>query len=1044
MSFEITNLNYYFMKSIFTAVLAAATLCVTASAQPQPKQSMHDLLEEFSEPSKTYRTAPFMVWNMEVSQYQIDNMLREFREQGCGGVFIHPRPGLSTEYLSQEWFDLVAYTVRRGHEFGLNVWLYDENSYPSGFAGGHVPRTMPESYNQGQGLKPTVVDVMPDDVSAYTVIVSEKKGKLTNITDKAAKMAGKKGKFYLYEKTYYQPSAWMGGTSYVDLLKPGVTQQFMKVTMSGYEKNLEGDLKLNIEGIFTDEPEIVSPGGVRWTPDLFEVFEQTYGYDLSAQLPALHEEVGDWKKVRHDYFALLSRLFVERWAKPWYEYCADKGIVWTGHYWEHMWPTTTGVPDNMAMAAWQQMPGIDMLFNQFDETSPNAQFGNIRSVKEVRSVANQLGRQRVLSETYGGAGWNATFKDFKRLADWQYVLGVNFVNQHLSHMSLLGSRKTDYPPEFSRAATWWSDYHLLNDYNGRMSAAMSMGDQINDILVLEPTTSVWMYNQYVESTPGNQAKRIGQAFQQLVTQLEKAQVEYDLGCEAIMHDHASVKGNRLVVGKRSYGTFVIPALTENLEGKTFSLLQQFAAAGGRIIALGVPTLVNGAYSEEAAHFFASDRVIRAEKCDEALMDTYLRDKTQIDFQQVQGGDLYHHRRQFSDGQLLLLTNASMDEASNVTVTLPGKYVVRMDAMDGKNYEVPSTSTGDRVTVSVRVEPAGSVLLRFSDTPVAAQSVSDPGQLTLLEPMRPMKIERLKENVLLLDFMDLTCGGETYRNVYWTDACDKVFQKAGLPGNPWYRAVQYGREIVDLDLSKAPGFTATYRFTVTDPKVDMASMVMVVENPNLYTVKINGQVVRGGYYFMVDEDFKRITIGPHVKVGENIIEISAEHPTVFTELAAVYVLGHFDVVNRDDRWVIVPEKKDNTLKDWQALGAPFYPWEMRYTEFYDVRHPDKRHILKVDDWNGSLVQVWINDRKAGVIFAEPYALDVTPYVQKGANRVEVRVVGSLQNLMGPHFRPYDGYAGPDRWQNIEPGRKASDYYLTPFGLKSRFAFYEAEH
>ncbi len=66
-------------------------------------------------------------------------------------------------------------------------------------------------------------------------------------------------------------------------------------------------------------------------------------------------------------------------------------------------------------------------------------------------AANQLGRQRVLSETYGAAGWEATFKDMKRLADWQ-MLGVNLVNQHVGHMSLDGVRKFDYPPMFTRAA----------------------------------------------------------------------------------------------------------------------------------------------------------------------------------------------------------------------------------------------------------------------------------------------------------------------------------------------------------------------------------------------------------------------------------------------------------------------------------------------------------------------------------------------------------------------------------------------------------------
>ena len=58
----------------------------------------------------------------------------------------------------------------------------------------------------------------------------------------------------------------------------------------------------------------------------------------------------------------------------------------------------------MAMYEWHQMPAIDMLFNQLNEDSLQGQFGNIRSVKELGSVANQKGFKRVLSETYGGGG----------------------------------------------------------------------------------------------------------------------------------------------------------------------------------------------------------------------------------------------------------------------------------------------------------------------------------------------------------------------------------------------------------------------------------------------------------------------------------------------------------------------------------------------------------------------------------------------------------------------------------------------------------------
>ena len=83
---------------------------------------------------------------------------------------------------------------------------------------------------------------------------------------------GKSGKYLLFSKTYNEKSDWYGGFSYVDLLYPGVTQKFINVTMSGYEKYLGNELGKTIPGTFTDEPQLDSPDGIRFTPDLFKVF----------------------------------------------------------------------------------------------------------------------------------------------------------------------------------------------------------------------------------------------------------------------------------------------------------------------------------------------------------------------------------------------------------------------------------------------------------------------------------------------------------------------------------------------------------------------------------------------------------------------------------------------------------------------------------------------------------------------------------------------------------------------------------------------------
>ena len=104
--------------------------------------SFKETEKSFVEPGKEFRPAPLWTWNTRVNHEDIDSGLRFFKEQGFGGAFIHPRPGLETDYLSEEWFELYRYAVEKAKELDLDIWIYDENSYPSGFAGGSGPTNL--------------------------------------------------------------------------------------------------------------------------------------------------------------------------------------------------------------------------------------------------------------------------------------------------------------------------------------------------------------------------------------------------------------------------------------------------------------------------------------------------------------------------------------------------------------------------------------------------------------------------------------------------------------------------------------------------------------------------------------------------------------------------------------------------------------------------------------------------------------------------------------------------------------------------------------
>ena len=302
-----------------------------------------ELRQLFADPPAEYRSAPLWVWHDRITEEGIDFQMKEFKKAGIGGVFVHPRPGLITEYLSEEWFHLFDYAVQKGKELGLKVWIYDENSYPSGFAGGHVPAEMPDSYRHGAGLSMEIQQQLHLAVSdTIAVVLKKTEAGFEDVTATLHQENGQKGTYYIFRKTYPAKSAWTGGFSYVDLLYKGVTEKFMDLTMTrGYERNA-ADFGKTVQGIFTDEPNLEAAMSenslLRWTPDLWDAFQQRWGYNLKVHLPSLVEETGNWKKVRHDYYELLLELFVDRWAKPWSRYCDEKNLKWTGHYWEHGWP----------------------------------------------------------------------------------------------------------------------------------------------------------------------------------------------------------------------------------------------------------------------------------------------------------------------------------------------------------------------------------------------------------------------------------------------------------------------------------------------------------------------------------------------------------------------------------------------------------------------------------------------------------------------------------------------------------------------------------
>ncbi|HCF82045.1 MAG TPA: hypothetical protein DER39_10130, partial [Porphyromonadaceae bacterium] len=266
----------------------------------------------------------------------------------------------------------------------------------------------------------------------------------------------------------------------------------------------------------------------------------------------------------------------------------------------------------------------------------------------------------------------------------------------------------------------------------------------------------------------------------------------------------------------------------------------------------------------------------------------------------------------------------------------------------------------------------------------------------------------------------------------------VFKTNGFEnGNPWNSSVQYKKNTVERDTFSGGGFEVTYRFKVTG-NLDK-DIKLVVERPNLFSVSVNGKkasAIPGEWW--LDKSFGVYSVGEFLKTGENSVELSIPAMSIFAEIEPIYLLGDFRVVPEKVGWSIDATEKELILGSWKEQDQPFYSWDVKYSKTYSIDDTTRKHALKLGKWNGTVCEVYVNNKKAGIIGFDPYSLDVSPWLEKGKNQIDVCVIGSLRNLLGPHYNnPGQGLAGPFNWRNINAPIPPEAYKMIDYGLFENF-------
>ena len=196
---------------------------------------MDQIIKKISCIPQRYRPIPFWSWNDDLQIDELKRQIRWMHAKGIGGFFMHARGGLKTPYLGEEWMKAVEACCEEAKLLGMNAWVYDENGWPSGFAGGKL---LEKEENRDMYILHQIGALdLKADVSYL-------------ITDTSLDRCSQYREDGTYLNLYLCRSA-----STVDILNPDVVDKFLYLTHQQYKNRLGDAFTEKLAGFFTDEPQ---------------------------------------------------------------------------------------------------------------------------------------------------------------------------------------------------------------------------------------------------------------------------------------------------------------------------------------------------------------------------------------------------------------------------------------------------------------------------------------------------------------------------------------------------------------------------------------------------------------------------------------------------------------------------------------------------------------------------------------------------------------------------------------------------------------------
>lgn len=497
---------------------------------------------------------------------KVKTQIKSLESIGLGGI-VGDVPFENYMQSAADW-QLLKAGVEACRDLELRVWIYDEQGYPSGAAGGLVLQENPE----------------------------------WEATELAFDSSGSEPQFVVrhsYEFTHANNN-YHASRRYINFLDAAATQSFIRHTHAAYWRHLQPFFGTTIRAFFTDEPSLLavslgqipatarqrvrvvdppdpnvkSVPAVPWQRELPALYKQRYHEDLVAQRISLFGgDSKDDRRIRRQFWMLISDLVQDRYFGALGTWCREHHVASSGHS-LHEESVIHQVPlegNALAVLGQMQIPGMDML-----SSDPMAvTYSGWLTAALPSSAAILNGRRRCMTEVsdfqqkMGGAG-PADTASMMATAAWQAAWGVTEFTLYY--------RPEDRSPD---------DYRSYCRFVGRVNALLKPADIDADMLLYYPIYDLMAeYRPVAEplalKSQSARAQQIVLSFMQLGSALQHNQVAFSL-VDFKHLAHATVDGvPTLRIANHAYRGIVIPSGVE-LPEDVQTVVDRFQQAGGIVV-----------------------------------------------------------------------------------------------------------------------------------------------------------------------------------------------------------------------------------------------------------------------------------------------------------------------------------------------------------------------------------------------------------------------------------------------------------------------------